>query len=104
MIALVIGSFVFAQVFILFILQEDSANPTCTKHSDHQPGWMCNGFGDFSMRQPRCEPCANLNPFEDLCDVDVVDLEYLLESTSFGSDETLNVGNRRRRYFRSIQL
>ena len=62
--------FLFMQVFLLSIVQLDSAHPTCTKHTDCEDGAMCDGFGDF-YRQPRCEPCASLELYGDSCNLDV---------------------------------
>ena len=89
--------FLGVQVFILQTLQLESAYPTCTKHSDCQPGWMCNGFGFVdSWNQPRCETCSYLEvhksqfeSLENLCDVE--NLEDFFESSWFDSDFKPNV-------------
>ena len=81
--------FLFIQVFTLTILQEDSNQPTCIKHSECRSGYMCNGYTDW-WRQPRCEPCALLDLFESSCDVDD-DLEDLFENSWFDSHFIANV-------------
>lgn len=87
--ALSLLAFLLMQVFLFFILQEDSTSQACTKHSDCQQGKMCNGFSG-GWRHPRCEPCVYLENSEDPCEVDV-DLEDIFESSWFDSNFTPNV-------------
>ena len=90
--------FLFVQVFILLSLQVDSMYPTCTKHSDCEPGRMCDGFNTMDWwTQPRCEPCARLELLEDSCDVDV-DLEDFFESSWFDSNFIANVDIKEENY------
>ena len=59
------------------------------KHSDCEPGRMCDGFGD-EWRQPRCEPCSYLEFHEYSCDLDV-DVEDFFDNSWFNSDFVPNV-------------